>query len=241
MTNFDEEPRAGKATTSTHRRPEASGPPLGWLAVISLALLIAGILVPVIMTGQGFVSPYAGTDAVVSYFTGHPLAARIAAMIQFGSAIPLGIYAATAQARLTRLGVRVPGPTIAFYGGITGSLCLLMSSMISWVLSHPEVSSNGPVAQALSYLGFVNGGSCYVVGSGLLVAGMAVPALIVRLLPRWLAVAGLVIAGISELSFLSLAVQPLQVLLPIGRFGGLLWLIAGGFLLPVTRTRTTES
>ncbi|MDR7083769.1 hypothetical protein J2X01_003069, partial [Arthrobacter ginsengisoli] len=46
---------------------------------------------------------------------------------------------------------------------------------------------------------------------------------------------GLVIAALSELSFLSMAIEPIQFLLPIGRFGGLLWLIAVGFLLPQNR------
>jgi hypothetical protein len=40
---------------------------------------------------------------------------------------------------------------------------------------------------------------------------------------------------LSELSFLSMAIEPIQFLLPIGRFGGLLWLIGAGFLLPQNR------
>jgi hypothetical protein len=40
---------------------------------------------------------------------------------------------------------------------------------------------------------------------------------------------------LAELSFVSMAVDPLQFLLPIGRFGGLVWLVAVGFLLPRTR------
>jgi len=53
--------------------------------------------------------------------------------------------------------------------------------------------------------------------------------------PRWLAWAGLVIAALSELSFFSMVIEPLQFLLPVGRFGGLIWLIAVGFLLPHKR------
>ncbi|MEO3863710.1 hypothetical protein [Acrocarpospora sp. B8E8] len=75
----------------------------------------------------------------------------------------------------------------------------------------------------------------YVVGLGLLVAGLAVPALILKLVPAWLAWTGLVTAALSELSFVSMVVEPLQVLLPIGRFGGAIWLIIVGFLLPQTR------
>ena len=69
---------------------------------------------------------------------------------------------------------------------------------------------------------------------GLLVAGIAVPALILRLVPRWFAWAGLVIAALSELNFLAMMIEPLQLLLPVGRFGGLLWLAGAGFLLPHT-------
>ena len=71
----------------------------------------------------------------------------------------------------------------------------------------------------------------------LLVAGIAVPALILGFVPRWLAWVGLIIAALSELSFLSLALEPLQFLLPIGRFSGLAWLVAVtvGFMLPRNR------
>jgi hypothetical protein len=74
-----------------------------------------------------------------------------------------------------------------------------------------------------------------VVPLGLLVAGMAVPALIARLLPRWLAWAGLAVAAVAELSALSLLTPALDVTLPAGRFGGLLWIVAASVLLPRSR------
>ena len=61
------------------------------------------------------------------------------------------------------------------------------------------------------------------------------PALILGLVPRWIAWTGLLIALLSELCFLSMTIEPFQYLLPIGRFAGLLWLIAVGFLLPRNR------
>ncbi|MEV7135753.1 hypothetical protein AB0N24_23070, partial [Arthrobacter sp. NPDC093128] len=111
----------------------------------------------------------------------------------------------------------------------------MLSALLSWVLSRPEITTDLALTHALSFLAFIAGGVGYVVGMGLLVAGIAVPALILRFIPRWLAWTGLVIAALSELSFLSMAVEPLQFLLPIGRFGGLLWLVAVGFLLPQNR------
>lgn len=66
------------------------------------------------------------------------------------------------------------------------------------------------------------------------------PGLLVRLLPRWLAVAGLVIAAVAELSTLALVAPAFAVLLPLARFPALLWLIAAAALLPVTRPARTE-
>lgn len=71
--------------------------------------------------------------------------------------------------------------------------------------------------------------------------GVSAASLILRFMPRWLARTGLVIAALSELSFLSMAIEPLQFLLPIGRFGGLIWLVAAGFLLPRTRAAANQA
>ncbi|WP_223692565.1 hypothetical protein [Leifsonia poae] len=214
----------------------SGGPHLGTLAIVSAALLLASLLIGAVLTGgQAFVSPFDGKDAVMAYAQKDWASIRVTSMLQFGSAVPLGIFAATAFARLQRLGVRVPGPAIGFFGGLTASVLLMVSALAEFVLSRPEVTTDANLALALSFLSFATGGVGSVTGMGLLLAGIAVPALILRLFPRWLAWAGLVIAALAELSFLSLAVEPLQFLLPIGRFGGMLWLIAAGFLLPTDR------
>jgi len=224
---------------SPHRTAQtarAGGPNPGILAVVSLVLTVGGLISSAILTGgQTFVSPFAPAEQVAAYFHENPDAVRLASMFQFGSAVPLGIFAATVYARLLRLGVRVPGPGIGFFGGITAAVFLMFSALLSWVLSRPEITTDVTLTHALWFLAFILGGVGYVVGLGLLVAGIAVPALILRFIPGWLAWTGLVIAALSELSFLSMAVEPLQFLLPIGRFGGLIWLIAVGFLLPQNR------
>ncbi|GAA1441196.1 hypothetical protein [Leifsonia poae] len=230
---------SGVTPEKTRRR--SGGPHLGALAIVTAGLVALGLILGVVLSGgTGFVSPFAGSEAVAAYAQSDWLSIRISAMIQFGSAVPLGILAATAWARLQRLGVRVPGPGIGFFGGITASLLLMVSAFASYVLSRPEVSSDPSVALALSFLAFVTGGVGYATGLGLLLAGIAVPSLILHLLPRWLSWTGLVIAALAELSFLSLAIEPLQFLLPIGRFGGLLWLIAAGFLLPTDRREVRD-
>lgn len=214
----------------------SGGPNPGILAAISLGLTIGGLLSSAILTGgQAYISPFSPTGQIAAYFHGNADAVRLASLFEFGSAIPLGIFAATVYARQLRLGVRVPGPAIGFFGGITAAAFLMLSALLAWVLSRTEITDDQTLTHALSFLAFITGGVAYVIGIGLLVAGIAVPALILRFVPRWLAWAGLVIAALSELSFFSMALEPLQVLLPIGRFGGLLWLVAVGFLLPRTR------
>lgn len=185
--------------------------------------------------GQVYVSPFADPETISEFYLTHDLAARASGTLQFGAAVPFGILAASLYARLGRLGVRVPGPAIGLFGGIAASLFLMLSGLLAWVLGHTVVAGDPMMASGLLLLSFAAGGVGYVVGSGLLLAGVAVPALILGFLPRWLCWVGLVIAALSELSFLSLLVEPLQFLLPIGRFGGLVWLIAVTFLLPQTR------
>jgi len=145
-------------------------------------------------------------------------------MFQFGSAVPLGIFAATAYARQLRLCVGVPGPGIGFFGGVTASVFLMLSALLAWVLSRPEVTTDVTLTHALAFLAFISGGAGFVFGLGLLAAGIAVPVLIPRFIPRWLAWTGLILAAGSELNFFSMVIEPMQFLLPVGRFGGLLWL-----------------
>lgn len=217
-------------------RGRPGGPHPGILAAVSLGILLLSLLLAGLLSGgRVFVSPFAPAAEVARFYRENVAGVRIAGMLQFGSAVPLGIFAATVYARALRLGVKVPGPAIGYFGGIAAAVFLMFSGLVTWLLSRPEISADQMLAHALAFLAFATGGVGFVVGLGVLVAGMAVPALILRFIPRWLAWTGLVIAALSELSFLSLAVDPLQFLLPIGRFGGMLWLIAAGFMLPVNR------
>jgi hypothetical protein len=89
------------------------------------------------------------------------------------------------------------------------------------VYAGPQAMADGQLGQQLA----------------LLIAGVAVPALILRLTPKPLAWAGLVIAAAGMLSTLTLLTSALDATLPIGRFGGLIWIIAVSVLLPASRHR----
>lgn len=224
------------SNTEAHRSPAQGGPPLGVLAVVSTALFVGGIFIAA-GVAHGFPpGPGASASSIAAYAAKHTASNRISAVFSFGSAIPLAIYAATANARLHVLGVRAPGATIALGGGLLASGFLALSGLCSWVLSQPGIAAGGVVTRAISDLQFATGGPAHVVLLGLLVAGIAVPASILGLLPRPLAIAGLVLAAVCELSSLTLATSALYPLLPIARFASLAWLIAAGFALPRRRS-----
>lgn len=216
------------------RRPTQGGPPLVLLASISLGLLVGGLIVSFALGGV-VPSPFASPELVQAFFAHHGAAVRAAAVFTFGSAIPLSIYAATVSARLRQLGVTAPGATIALAGGVLAAGALGLSGLLLWTLSRSEVSADTSVVGALHTLAFLLGGPAHVVMLGLLVNGVAIPSLIMGFLPKSLAVSGLVIAVIAELTTLVLVWPTLALMLPVVRFPALVWLVAAGVLLPRRR------
>lgn len=224
------------STHTTAPARAAGGPNPGILGLASLGLLIGSLISMAVLSGGGTItSPFGDTETVAGFFAEHGFAVRFAAMLQLGSSIPLGIYAATVYARQQRLGIRVPGPNIGLFGGTAAAILLAVSAIVTWTQSQDVVSADPGLTHALAYVSFAAGGFAHVLGLGLLVAGIAVPALLLRLVPTWFAWIGLVIAVRAELSFLTMVLEPLQFLIPIGRFGSLIWLVVAGFLLPKTR------
>ncbi len=213
---------------------------MGILAVVSLSLLLASLIASAALGGT-VPSPFGAPVSIQHYFLLHPGAAKASGILAFASSVPLAIYAATASARLRQLGITAPGATIALAGGLLAASALSLSGLLQWTLSRPAVRGDAALVRALHDLAFLTGGPAHVVGLGLLIAGIAVPSLIVGLLPRALAWAGLVIAGLAEFSAVVLIWPSLAVLLPIARFPGLIWLIAAGFLLPHRRPARESS
>jgi hypothetical protein len=218
------------------------GPSLAALSIIYVVLFLASLVSTAIMTKGGhFPSPFSAPDGAQGFFARNGDAVRIAAFLQFGSAVPLGIFTATVVSRLQFLGMNVAGVFISLFGGLAASLFSAISAVFQWVLAHPGVASQSGAVIVLHLLSFATGGVGYVVGFGLLLAGVSVIAWFTRILPRWLVWLGLVVAAIAELSSLSLILAPAVYLLPVARFLGFLWIIATGFLLPRSRREAQTS
>src|SRR5215471_5315007 len=217
------------------------GPNLGAVSTVYTVLFLSSLVVTAIMTkGSHFPSPFIAPDLAQAFFAGNRDAVGIAAFLQFGAAVPLGIFTATVVSRLQFLGVNVAGVFIALLGGFAASLSATLSALLQWVLAQPGIASQPAVTHVLHLLSFASGGVGFVVPFGLLVAGVSVIAWFTRMLPRWLVWLGLVLAAIAELSSLSLIVTPAFFLLPVARFLGFVWIISTGFLLPRSRAEAQK-
>lgn len=223
---------ATSETSRPARHEPQGGPPLWVLALVYGALMLAGVVASATAP-----RPSATAEAVLTYQHGHPGTLQLAAFFWFAAAVPLAIWAATAYRRLRRLGVTAPGAAIGFAGGLLAAGSVSLLGLVTWVRSQtPDLTDPG-LARVLADLGFALGSAGYAAPFALLVAGVTVPSLILRFLPRPLAWAGLAIAAVGMLATVTLLTPALDATLPILRFGGLLWLVAASFLLPRTRPR----
>jgi len=224
-----------KPGLSTLRHPS---PHLGALAIVFTVLFCAG-LYPVTMFGglPYFPGPWESQSTIIHFFQQRPGAVVLCAFLQFGSMVPFGIFAATVVSRLRFLGVNAAGPSIALFGGFSAALIGIANASILWAMAHPGVAQDEPLTVALYYFGYALGGPGYAVTFGLFLAGVSVPLLFRRLVPRWIAILGLALAVCGELGWLNLELPGTLFFIPLTRFPGFVWMIAVGFALPATVTR----
>lgn len=206
--------------TSTERHTGAPLlPPV--LAYTVLALCAAAI--PALIAG---VQPWSSDSALQAMYQDHATAARLGALFVMAAAAPYLVMTAVFSSRIGAAGLNVPGRLIALAGGTAAAVALAASGMTQLAMTAPTVAGSLPVLAFGQGLSTALGGTAFAVFSGLLVAGVAVPGWLGTLLPRPLALTGVVIAVIAELGVLTTLTDTVGFLLPIARFGSLLWLIA---------------
>jgi hypothetical protein len=227
--------------TTVNAVRRTAGPPLPPIAIATVALFMASLILPMILAaGDTYPSPYSDRGSIVDYFRAHPGPVLVTALLQFAASLPLGIFAATVSVRLNHLGVRAPGPTIGLIGGVLASASMALSGLLTWTLTRPEILEHTELIRLMHDLAFITGGPGFVVPTGLLLAGIAVPGLIARLLPAWFAWTGLVIAALAVIATLTVALPALSILLPVVRFPALAWIVTTAFLLPRHRPSTRK-
>ena len=212
------------------------GPHLGFTALVFVALFVAALFPVTAFGGMPyFPGPAASVAQMVDFFSHRQSGVLTCAFLQFGSAIPLGIFTATAVSQLRFLGVRAAGTHIALFGGFLTAANIMITSCFLWAMIYPGVAQDPALTQALYRISFGLGGPGFSVSFGILLAGISVTAGFYRLLPRWIVIFGIAVAVIGELSWFEILNIRLLPLIPLTRFPGYLWMIAAGFLLPRRR------
>jgi hypothetical protein len=222
-------------TMSSTRPPDAlsdrqGGPPLLVPALAFAALTVVGAVL-----GSSGPRPDTDAAAALAWTAAHGTLLSVGAALLVGSAFPLVVYAATAVRRLRRLGVTAPGPAMGYAGAVLAAGSLVLSGLVGWVAAQTAGLGDAALTRALAWLWFATGGIGFAAPLGLLLLGLGVPALIRRLVPRWLAWAALVIGGLAVLSTFALITEAFYPLIPVGRFGGVVVLVAFALALPATR------
>jgi hypothetical protein len=221
---FDMEQKT--TAVATAKRGLSPGVP----ALIYFLLFAGGITFNMISTsGASFPTPYETVEKAQRYYGTYSSTIRTYSLFMFWSALPLGIYTALITTRLRTFNVHRGGTPIALFGGIAASVFIALSALCTWVLSQPGIATGADAMRVVQLLGFAAGGTGNVVMAGLLVAGISIESGIGRLIPKYVMISGIFIAAVSVLSMLSMVFPALAIMLPIGRFLGMLWMIIAGF------------
>lgn len=228
-------------TTVAPPRIRHQGPPLWLLASIYTVLFLTGLSQVTVFSGRPtFPGPWEPASALVAFFQARAGGVELCSFFHFGAAIALGLFTATAVNQMRFLGVRAAGVNIALFGGFATVFGMFVSAFSLWTLARPGIAQDPTLTTALYYLGFAFGGPGFSVPLGLLIAGLSIPALFMRLLPKWLTIFGIALGVCGELSWLNLIVPKALFLIPLTRFPGFIWLIAAGILLPRTFAPKSE-
>jgi hypothetical protein len=219
-------------TTSARFR----GPHSGIVATVFVVLFFGGLMPVTALGGMPyFPGPTANVNEIVAFFSQRQGATLLCAFLQFGSAVPLGIFTMSMVARLKYLGVRAAGADLALFGGLATAMGLVISSCILWAMTYPGIAQDVNLLHALYRVSFGIGGPGYSVFFGLLAAGVSITAGLYKLLPKWIVILGLVVAVVGELSWFEILNVKLLPLIPLTRFPGFVWMIAAGFSLSKLR------
>ncbi|WP_214401289.1 hypothetical protein [Pseudonocardia lacus] len=203
---------------------------LPWLAAASLVLLLAGVAVGAALGGV-FPSPFGDPDQIQAFFADHPTSVQLTAVFGVLSALPVLAYTAAAVTRTGRHPQAGAAPAVALGAGAICTTMMVASALLQWTLTRDDVRADSALVRALHDLSFLTGGVGAVVFLGVLVAAVAVAASRAGLVSRPVALTGVGIGVVGMLSIVSLLWSAAAILLPMGRFPGLIWMILAGVLL----------
>jgi hypothetical protein len=189
-------------------------------AVAVLGLFLVSLVLGVAFTGSVYSSPFVDDGEIASYYAGNAGALRWIALSQFLSALALLVFTATVSER-------VANARVAAAGGYLAAGLLAVNALTQWVLTFDGVIASPETRRGFHLLFFGLGGFGHVAAAGVLVAGLC----LTGALPKVLRQTGWVLAAISLLSLFTFVTEAATLLIPVGRFPTLVWLVAVGYAL----------
>ncbi|MFC7308683.1 hypothetical protein ACFQVC_31260 [Streptomyces monticola] len=209
--------------TSATSVPTASGSRMGsagnrrlFLGGAGFAGLFLGGMGLAGLLGTGvYPSPLDSEAAAASYFAANGSAVLAQGVAHLFAGVALAVFAsALGNGRASAVGwARVAGWAAAVAVAVSG----LVNATIA------VLGTTGDSLHTLHYLSFLAGGQIHVPLLGVLVAAGA--RAYAGSTPRWTTVPGVVAAVLAVLSLVSFAIEDALLLLPLGRFTSILWIV----------------
>jgi hypothetical protein len=191
-----------RTEATTTRRTLLAG--VGFAALFIGGMLLSGLL------GTGtYPSPLDSEAAAASYFAANRNTVLVQGIAHTLAAVPLVLFASSLGNRQARTAGWAAAATLAASGLLNVAIAAL--------------SPTGDTLHTLHYLSFLTGGQIHVPLLGLLVAAALRTS--TSTAPRWTTALGATAAGLSALSLASLATESAMLLLPLGRFTAILWIV----------------
>ncbi|MCY0928988.1 hypothetical protein OTB20_22795 [Streptomyces sp. H27-H1] len=180
------------------------------LAGVGFAVLfIGGVLLSSLLGTGTYPSPLDSEAAAASYFAANRGTVLTQGIAHVLAAVPLAMFAGAVGNRPARA------------AGWTAAAALAASGLLNVAIGALDFT--GDTLHTLHYLTFLAGGQLHVPLLGILVAaGTRARA---ATAPRWTTALGLVAAGLAVLSLVSFATEAAMLLLPLGRFTAILWIV----------------
>ncbi|GAA4986993.1 hypothetical protein GCM10025792_38620 [Pseudonocardia tropica] len=207
-------------------RTVPAGPPLPVPAVAFAVLTgVAAVL------GAAGPRPDTPPAEVLALARAHAGAMGAGSAALLGSAIPLVVLAATAVRRVERAAPSAPGPLMALAGSVLAAASLSVAALAGWAGAVVAPYGDAVLAKLLAAVWFGAGGPGFVVPLGLVLLGLAIPVVAGGGAPRVIGWLGVVVGVCALATVLAPAAPVLYPLLPVGRFGGVVVLLALAFTL----------
>lgn len=173
------------------------------------ALFIGGVMLSSLLGTGIYPSPLDSEAAAASYFAANRGTVLTQGIAHVLAAVPLALFAGATGNRWSRV------------AGWAAAGALAASGLLN--VAVPALGASGDTLHALHHLTFLAGGQIHVPLLGLLVAaGTRARA---ATAPRWTTALGVVAAGLAVLSLVSFATEAAMLLLPLGRFTAILWIV----------------